>query len=355
MVPIHHETGTLTGVTRRFQSQFVPASSSLRRAGGTTSSWFRRPSRSDQPGHTKRGLLARVGTAVVAATTVVSLAACSSESSVETQPVDVAQPKVELTSAGSGELASVRWKDDGAEQESTVAVTQGFAQRGGNADSDQTFPDTRLEIPMTSTVTSDNDTRVVTSEVGKPHGSNDELNEDIATAQGFISDWSTTATGEVKELKLGAPEKATDTARAGVEMALQQLHSVPIIFPSEDIGKDATWTVESEVEGQTTMTQKVTYTLLSRAGDIVNLKVDVKQVPTVTELDTGGEGALKVVEATTDMLADRVTIDLTKPLPMKGNIDFVTSVTYGDGNSDVRITQQTHRGLEFKDGSGSKK
>ncbi|WP_297452288.1 hypothetical protein [uncultured Corynebacterium sp.] len=342
-------------MTRRFQSQFVPSPSALRRPGDPTSPWFRRPCSRDRAGHTKRGLAARFGTAVVAASTVMSLAACSSESAVETQPVDIASPKVELTNAGSGELASVRWKDDGAEQESTVAVTQGFAQRGGNADSDQTFPDTRLEIPLTSTVTSDNDTRVVTSEVGEPHGSNDELNEDIATARGFISDSSTTPAGEVKGLKLGAPEKATDTARAGVEMALQQLHSVPIIFPTEDIGTDATWTVESEVEGQTTMTQKVTYTLLSREGDIVNLKVDVKQVPTVTELDTGGDGALKVVESTTEMLADRVTIDLTKPLPVKGNIDFVTSVTYGDGSSDVRITQQTHRGLEFKDGSGSKK
>ncbi|WP_303163704.1 DUF6263 family protein [Corynebacterium sp.] len=304
---------------------------------------------SSAPQRSGHKLFARLGTTAVAAAAAVSLAACSSESAVDTQPVDVAATTVELTDAGHGEMASVRWKDDGAEQNSTVVITQGFAQRGGDAGTEQTFPDTRLEVPLTSTTAGDADTRAVTAEVGEPHGSNAELNADIATAQGFLSEWTAKNTGEVTELRLGAPEKATDTARAGVETALQQLHSMPIIFPTEDIGTDATWTVESKVEGQTQMTQKVTYTLLNRTGDIVNLKVDVKQVPTVTELDTGGDSPLKVIESTTEMLSDRVTVDLTKPLPVKGNIDYVTAVTYGDGTSDVRITQQTHRGVQFKE------
>ncbi|MDO5029628.1 MAG: hypothetical protein Q4E11_03465 [Corynebacterium sp.] len=326
---IGQQPGTLTDVTRRIFTLQHTVSSAPQRSG--------------------HKLFARLGTTAVAAAAAVSLAACSSESAVDTQPVDVAATTVELTDAGHGEMASVRWKDDGAEQNSTVVITQGFAQRGGDAGTEQTFPDTRLEVPLTSTTAGDADTRAVTAEVGEPHGSNAELNADIATAQGFLSEWTAKNTGEVTELRLGAPEKATDTARAGVETALQQLHSMPIIFPTEDIGTDATWTVESKVEGQTQMTQKVTYTLLNRTGDIVNLKVDVKQVPTVTELDTGGDSPLKVIESTTEMLSDRVTVDLTKPLPVKGNIDYVTAVTYGDGTSDVRITQQTHRGVQFKE------
>lgn len=332
---INRRTGTLTDVTRRFFTPQLTVSSA-----------------SHRPAHKR---FSRLSTTAVAVATALSLVSCSSESAVETQPVDVAATTVELTNPGRGELASMRWKDDGAEQDSTVVITQGFAQRGGNAESEQTFPDTRLEVPLTSTTAGDKDTRVVTAEAGEPHGSNAELNADIATAQGFISEWTAKSTGELTELRLGAPEKATDTARAGLETALRQLHSVPIVFPTEEIGTDATWTVENKVEGQTEMTQKVTYTLLSRTGDIVNLKVNVKQVPTVTELDTGGDSPLKVIESNTEMLSDRVTIDLTKPLPVKGNIDFVTAVTYGDGTSDVRITQQTHRGLQFKENRESEK
>lgn len=298
--------------------------------------------------------MAKFGAFAAAAVAAGSLVACSSGSAVETQPVDVARTTVELTDAGSGELASVRWKDDGAQQESTVVITQGFTQRGGGADSDQTFADTRLEVPVTSTVAGSNDSRGINTEVGEPQGSNDSLNADIATARGFVTETTATATGEVTELRLGAPEKASDTARAGIETALEQLQSVPIVFPDDEIGEGATWTVNSEVDDQTAMTQKITYTLLSREGDIVNLKVDVKRVPSVTELDTGEDGSsLKVIDSSTEMLSDRVTVDLTKPLPVSGNIDFVTSVTYGDGTSDVRITQQSHRGVEFKAGSSS--
>nr|WP_120492249.1 hypothetical protein [Corynebacterium lactis] len=277
-----------------------------------------------------------------------ALAACGSGRSVETQPADVSAVTVEVTNSGEGQKASVRWKDDGAAQNAAAVITQGFSQKSESGAGDQTFPDTRLELPLSVSVAGSGDSRAVTAEMGVPHGSNAELNQDIATAEGFVAEWTAKPTGEVTELQLGSPEKATDTARAGVETAVRQLHSVPILFPAEDIATGATWTAQSKVEGQTEMTQKVTYKLLGRSGDIVDLKVEVEQVPAVTELDTGATTPLKVIESDTRMLKDTVKIDLTKPLPVSGGIDYVTSVTYGDGTSNVRIVQKTHRGIEYR-------
>lgn len=284
-----------------------------------------------------------------AATLPLALAACSSGAAVETQPADIADVAVSVTNKGEGQRASVKWKDDGAAQNSSAVITQGFSQKSESGTGDQTFPDTRLEIPLSASVAGVPDARAVTATVGAPHGSNAELNQDISTAEGFVAEWTAKPSGKFTELRLGAPEKATDTARVGIETAVRQLNSVPIVFPEEEIGTGATWTAESKVEGQTEMTQKVTYTLLGRTGDIVDVKIAVEQVPSVTELDTGAATPLKVIESDTRMLADTVKIDLTKPLPVSGGVDYVTSVTYGDGTSDVRIVQSTHRGVEFKE------
>ena len=43
-----------------------------------------------------------------------------------------------------------------------------------------------------------------------------------------------------------------------------------------------------------------------------------------------------------------LTIDLGSPLPTSGLIDYVTRVTYGEGeDSETRIVQQTHRAVQF--------
>ena len=276
------------------------------------------------------------------------LVSCTSAPAVETQPVGVNETTLTIMESGEGQKARVRWSDDGADQDVSVIVTQGFVQKSDNGQGDQTFPDTRLELPLSASVSSGQDVRAITTEVGTPHGSNATLNEDIATAEGFLVESSATATGATTELAFGAPESSTDTARAGVEAALRQLHNIPVVFPEEEIGVGATWTVESTVDDYTELAQKVTYTLVGRTGDVVDLKVAVEQVPALTELDTGGETALKVIESKTNMLADSLQVDLTKPLPVAGRVNFVNTVTYGDGTSDVRITQQTHRGIEFK-------
>lgn len=262
-------------------------------------------------------------------------------------PIEISSPKVTLLDDGDGETAKVRWHDDGAEQTNSVIITQGFVQKGADEQSDSTFPDTRLEMPLTTKATA-GESRAVTATVGKPFGSNAELNEDIGTAEGFVMEWTAKDTGLIEEMKVGAPDKASETARAGIEAALRQLNDVPVVFPDEAIGKGASWTVETEVSSSTAMQQKITYTLKEREGDVLTLNVAVEQAPAVTELDAGEGAKLTVVDSKTETREGRLVIDVTKPLPVEGTIDYVTEVIYGDGASDTRIVQQAHRALQFQ-------
>lgn len=276
-----------------------------------------------------------------------ALSGCGSDGVPETRPVQLDAPRVTVVDAGDGDAATVRWRDEGAEQDASLVVTQGFTQRTNDGAADSTTPDTRLEMPVSATVTGGGADRTVSLDLGKPFGSNAELNDDIATAEGFHVTWSGDDTGRIRELGMGAPEAATDTARAGIESGLMQWASLPLVFPEEPIGTGAKWTVVSLVGGGTDMRQTLTYTLVSRAGDELELGVEVAQAPSVTELDGGDGLTLRVVGSDTDTRSGTLRVNLGKPLPVGGTIDYVTTVTYGDGEADDRVVQQSHRAVQF--------
>ncbi|MFD8878881.1 hypothetical protein [Corynebacterium xerosis] len=282
------------------------------------------------------------------------LTGCGSDDAPETAPVPLEVPTVTLVDPGEGTAEVVEWADDGAEQDTSIVVTQGFTQRaegeGADDSAASTTPDTRLEMPVATSTSGSGEDRAVEAEIGVPFGSNAELNDDIATAEGFVAKWTGDQTGRMLELQLGAPEEASDTARAGTEAALLQWARLPIVFPSEPIAPGAKWTVESHVGGDSSLRQTLTFTLDSRVGDQVELDVEVLQTPTVTELDAGEGLSLKVVDSGTETRTGELTIDLGSPLPTAGVIDYVTSVSYGDDAADesgTRIVQQTHRAVQF--------
>ncbi|WJZ00267.1 hypothetical protein CHAN_08290 [Corynebacterium hansenii] len=282
------------------------------------------------------------------------LSGCGSDPAPETAPVPLEPAKVTLVDAGQGTSDVVAWSDGGKEQKTSIIVTQGFTQKaeGPRADgsADTTTPDTRLEMPVTVSTSGSGADRAAEAKVGVPFGSNAALNDDIATAEGFVAKWKADATGRMADLEVGAPEDATDTARAGTEAALLQWARLPIVFPAEPIAAGAVWKVDAHLGGDSSLTQTLTYTLRSREGDRVELGVVVDQTPTVTELDSGEGVTLRVVESSTETRSGNLTIDLDSPLPTAGLIDYVTTVTYGDGedaDSGTRIVQQTHRAVQF--------
>ena len=287
--------------------------------------------------------------------------ACSESEQPQAKPADVAVPgvKVELQSRGASPQEPIAWFSQEGSQEVTYHATQGFAQHtvGAAKDDDATasatdasetakedeqpdvdeldYDEVTMNLPLSAEVTTDGKGRQTNVTVGEPTGTNDERNEDIATAEGFKMTTEQEVDGRATSRSYTAPDEASATARASVESALNQMNDFPLIFPTEPVGVGAKWTVSNRVDGDISMTQKVTYSLLEREGQTVSLKVEVSRSPAVATL---AQTDLKVLDVKTES-SGQIALDLNKVLPTRGHINVETKVTYGQDDSPVRVVQ----------------
>ncbi|MHA7686088.1 DUF6263 family protein [Corynebacterium evansiae] len=287
--------------------------------------------------------------------------ACSDSEQPQAKPADVAVPgvKVELQSRGASPQEPIAWFSQEGSQEVTYHATQGFAQHTVGAakdddaitsatDASETakedeqpdvdeldYDEVTMNLPLSAEVTTDGKGRQTNVTVGEPTGTNDERNEDIATAEGFKMTTEQEVDGRATSRSYTAPDEASATARASVESALNQMNDFPLIFPTEPVGVGAKWTVSNRVDGDISMTQKVTYSLLEREGQTVSLKVEVSRSPAVATL---AQTDLKVLDVETES-SGQIALDLNKVLPTRGHINVETKVTYGQDDSPVRVVQ----------------
>lgn len=267
--------------------------------------------------------------------------------------------KVELVSRGASPQEPIAWFSQEGSQEVTFHATQGFAQHtvGAAKDDDATasatdasetakedeqpdvdeldYDEVTMNLPLSAEVTTDGKGRQTNVTVGEPTGTNDERNEDIVTAKGFKMTTEQEIDGRATSRSYTAPDEASATARASVESALNQMNDFPLIFPTEPVGVGAKWTVSNRVDGDISMTQKVTYSLLEREGQTVSLKVEVSRSPAVATL---AQTDLKVLDVETES-SGQIALDLNKVLPTRGHINVKTKVTYGQDDSPVRVVQ----------------
>src|SRR5699024_12440796 len=80
------------------------------------------------------------------------------------------------------------------------------------------------------------------------------------SGDGFQFGWRADDAGQVSSLRLAAPQSANDDARSILEQAIVELTSMPIVFPEEEIGEGAIWTLDSRTSGESTLLQTTTYT-----------------------------------------------------------------------------------------------
>ncbi|WP_293819085.1 DUF6263 family protein [uncultured Corynebacterium sp.] len=293
--------------------------------------------------------------------------ACSDSEQQQAKPADVAVPgvKVELVSRGASPQEPIAWFSQEGSQEVTFHATQGFAQHTVGASGDAKrkddattsttgasetakedeqpdvaeldYDEVTMNLPLSAEVTTDGKERQTNVTVGEPTGTNDERNQDIATAKGFKMTTEQEVDGRATSRNYTAPDEASATARASVESALNQMNDYPLIFPTEPVGVGAKWTVSNRVDGDISMTQKVTYSLLEREGQTVSLKVEVSRRPAVATL---AQTDLKVLDVKTES-SGQIALDLNKVLPTRGHINVETKVTYGQKNSPIRVVQTT--------------
>lgn len=296
---------------------------------------------------------------------------CSDSEQPQSKPADVAVPgvKVELQNRGSTPQEPIAWFSQEGNQEVTFRATQGFAQHtlGAKKESKNSsekqpstsatvpqdeqpdvaeleYDEVTMDLPLSAEVTTDGKGRETDVTVGAPSGTNDKKNEDIATAEGFKMHAAQEVDGRTTSRSYTAPDGASQTARASVESALSQMNDYPLIFPAEPVGVGAKWTVSNRVDGDISMSQTITYTLLERQGQSVTLKVDVQRRPAVSTL---AQTDLKVLKSNTKSTG-QIALDLNKVLPTRGHINVTTEITYGRDDSPARVVQTTTSKSEWK-------
>lgn len=288
-------------------------------------------------------------------------------------PIDAS--RIQVISTGSGERVVMAYDDVDAEQAVDIEVTEGFEQLVMRNDQLVTEapaasqgPDGSEVVTTTLPVTGSvlvpegfdeatpgaNSARHVDFRVRDPEISDAGLAEQISTADGFGFGWLAESTGQLNTLLLAAPQQAGDEARAIVEQSITKLVSVPVIFPEEAVGVGAQWSVDSRVTGESTMLQTTNYEITEFDGDIVRLDISIEQRPALGALSleghAGAEGfaddTLNVTSANTRS-SGSLTVDLGKPLPVDGELDYTTRVVYGNDGGEASVVQDSSTRLRF--------
>lgn len=270
-------------------------------------------------------------------------------------PVDAARVTVE--DAGSGDRRVLSYEDVNTEQNSHFELTEGFSQdvveksvaenfESGAPEEATTAFDLRAEV---SEATDDPEqtpaTRNAFMTLSSPtYSGTDALN--VESGDGFQFGWRADDAGQVSSLRLAAPQSANDDARSILEQAIVELTSMPIVFPEEEIGEGAVWTLDSRTSGESTLLQTTTYTLEELTDTGAELSVDIRQRPALGALTMEDGGELEVLDSTTRS-SGNLSIDFSQPLPIRGDIDIATRVTYGTEESEIRVLQSTNTRMQF--------
>ena len=270
-------------------------------------------------------------------------------------PVDAA--RVTVKDAGSGDKRVLSYEDVNTEQNSHFELTEGFSQdvveksvaenfESGAPGEATTAFDLRAEV---SEATDDPEqtpaTRNAFMTLSSPtYSGTDALN--VESGDGFQFGWRADDAGQVSSLRLAAPQSANDDARSILEQAIVELTSMPIVFPEEGIGEGAVWTLDSRTSGESTLLQTTTYTLEELTDTGAELSVDISQRPALGALTMEDGGELEVLDSTTRS-SGNLSIDFSQPLPIRGDIDIATRVTYGTEESEIRVLQSTNTRMQF--------
>ncbi|MGJ0183271.1 hypothetical protein [Corynebacterium glyciniphilum] len=274
------------------------------------------------------------------------LTACSSDDDASPEaPVDAPVSGVSVTVDDTGDAPRepLVWFSDPGEKETVFRATQGWGQTTEGDDDEEgeddlPYDDVTMEVPVSASSSTDGNELEATVVAGRPTGDNTDGNDDLATAEGFTMNQKYNQDGRVTSRGFSAPEGASDAARSNVERSFTQMTDIPVVFPADDLGVGARWTVTGQVDDQmlgVSMRQGVTYTLLSREGSRIELDVDVERTPSVQRM-SGSD--LTVTDSSSESNGN-ITVDLRRPVPVSGMIETTTSVTYGETDSAVTVVQ----------------
>ena len=231
----------------------------------------------------------------------------------------------------------------------------GQAPAGGNVDT-VTLPLTVNAAPADEPGEGETPAaRAVELTVGTATHSDLSRNEELASAKDFLLRWRAAESGAISTLKLLAPGDSTEAGREAVERSLLLLASTNVVLPKDPVGVGGSWTVRNRITGASNMLRTSTYTVTAIDGDRVELDVSVEERPTQQSLSIDNEvageldGSSLDVETTSTTSQGSITLDLTRPLPVAGQVAATTRLVYSgtEGTSGFKVVQDVTEALTY--------
>nr|WP_296772021.1 hypothetical protein [Rhodococcus sp. (in: high G+C Gram-positive bacteria)] len=211
----------------------------------------------------------------------------------------------------------------------------------------QDFSTPELTLPLTAEAPTSGDDRVVDLRIGTATSADQRLTDALAPADGSHAGLTFTETGAVTALQITPADDAQDSARSAIEQALNQAVYRSISFPDGDVGVGAVWTVQQQVVSGLTIDQTTTATLRAKDGDRVTVDIRIDQTPESTTLALPDDAGQLAIDSYTMTGTGTLEIDLTKPLPVSGNVTVAGSQQYSDPEGTTVLHQDISDTLQW--------
>ncbi|QKT07565.1 hypothetical protein HUN08_10450 [Gordonia sp. X0973] len=281
-------------------------------------------------------------------------APCAAESTTAdatVRPIPLAQPTVELVSAGDGDRAVLRAAPDrGSAQHVRFSATTTVLSRLADAPADDKESSSRqdqavnVELTARHHCTDDADVAlrfdsfsaadpVVAGDLGKDSGSRGGLT--VGAARVPIS------------LRLWPNGGAPDNSRAIIENTLVTALQTTVALPDQPVGTGATWRSTRTLLGATTLRQTITATLRGRTGDAVDLDVSLDESPTGSDYTVPGTSQTLRIARYSSLGRGTLRIDLRRALPVGGKLDLRGARELIGADAAHPLVQQTRYQLSW--------
>ena len=235
-------------------------------------------------------------------------------------------------------------------QQVTVTADSTVSQTVGTAPpSDQSSPEVTLPLTTRQHGPADAPTHTVGLTVGTPSSTDAILTAALAKAEGSTSTVTVSPAGSISKLVLDPPAALSDAGRSAVEQALRQVVQFTPVLPASPVGVGAVWTVSQQIDSLGLgLRQDTVLTLTGVRDATVTLGVQLTQTPlTPTWTLPNAQGTLNV-ETYTVTGGGRMTVDLTKTLPVDGRVQLDGNQVFSRPNDGLKFTQKVSNGVSWK-------
>lgn len=170
-------------------------------------------------------------------------------------------------------------------------------------------------------VSNDVDSVRVLERPGSPAAMLDAMKEAMTGMENFSADTVVSRRGVLLEGTVDVPQDLPAQMQQTLDQMIDNLGRIQVPFPEEPIGLGATWTASSTMDQSgMELRQVVTYELVARDGNVLDLELALKQALASTEFDPPGlpPGAQVDIGRFESTGNGKLKLDLTRLTPISG-------------------------------------